>query len=262
MLRMAIFGITGRMGQSLLRALGETATPGTADLSLCGAVASGSSPRLGQDAALTGTPCGVTVTADAAAALAGAAVALDFSLPGGVAAHARACAEAGVPLLVGVTGLDADTRAQLKAAAQRIAVLIAPNTSIAVSVMLELVARAAHALGPGYAVEIFEAHHRMKRDAPSGTALALGEAAAQALGARLADVDFAVLRTGDIVGEHTVSFAGRGERIEITHRATDRLAFARGALRAAEWLAGQPAGLYGMQQVIGQRAMDSDRADR
>jgi 4-hydroxy-tetrahydrodipicolinate reductase len=249
----AIFGVTGRMGQSLLRALGET--PGQGEnpkLTLCGAVASASSPRLGLDAATTGAPSGITVTADAAAALKEAAVALDFSLPGCVAGHARACVQAGVPLLVGATGLDADTRSLLDTAAQSIAVLIALSTSIAVSLMLELVARAAHALGPGYAVEIFEAHHRLKRDAPSGTALALGEAAAQARGERLADVDFAVLRTGDIVGEHTVSFAGPGERIEITHRATDRLAFARGALRAAEWLARQPAGLYGMKHVIGQ----------
>jgi len=243
----AIFGITGRMGQSLLRALGETP-----NLSLCGAVASSSSPRLGLDAAEMGAPCGVTVTADLAPALQEAAVALDFSLPQCVAGHVRACVEANVPLLVGATGFDANTRVALEAAAQDIGVLIAPNTSIAVSVMLKLVACAAHDLGPGYDVDIFEAHHRMKRDAPSGTALALGEAAAQALGARLADVDFAALRTGDIVGEHTVSFVGSGERIEITHRATDRLAFARGALRAAEWLAGQPAGLYGMQQVIGQ----------
>jgi 4-hydroxy-tetrahydrodipicolinate reductase len=253
----AIFGITGRMGQSLLRALSETP-----DWRLCGAVASTLSPRLGLDAAMMGAPCGVTVTADAAPALKEAAVALDFSLPQCVAGHARACVQAGVPLLVGATGFDATSRGVLEAAAQRIAVLIAPNTSIAVSVMLELVARAALTLGSGYDVEIFEAHHRAKRDAPSGTALALGQAAAQARGEGLADVDFAVLRTGDIIGEHTVSFAALDERIEITHRATDRLAFARGALRAAKWLAGQPAGLYGMQHVIGQPAMDSDRAHR
>jgi 4-hydroxy-tetrahydrodipicolinate reductase len=253
----AIFGITGRMGQALLRAL-----PETPHLRLCGAVASSVSLRLGLDAAAEGPPCGVAVTADTAPALEEAAVALDFSLPPCVAGHARACVQAGVPLLVGVTGLDADSRVALEAAAQHIAVLIAPNTSVAVSVMLELAARAAAALGSGYDVEIFEAHHRMKRDAPSGTALALGEAVAQARGETLADVDFAALRTGDIVGEHTVSFSGQGERVEITHRATDRLAFARGALRAAEWLAGQPAGLYGMQHVIGRRPMDSDRAHR
>jgi 4-hydroxy-tetrahydrodipicolinate reductase len=257
MLGISIYGITGRMGQSLLRALGETP-----QLSLCGAVASGTSARLGLDAAAGGEACGVTVTADADAALTGAAVALDFSLPQCVAGHARACVAAKVPLLVGTTGFDAKTRMALEAAALDIAVLVAPNTSIAVALMLELAARAARTLGPGYAVEIFEAHHRMKRDAPSGTALALGEAVALARGEKLADVEFAVLRAGDIVGEHTVSFSGQAERIELTHRATDRLAFARGALRAAQWLAGQPAGLYAMQHVIGAWAMDSDRAHR
>jgi 4-hydroxy-tetrahydrodipicolinate reductase len=253
----AIFGITGRMGQSLLRVL-----PENANLRLCGALASGTSPRLGKDAVADGPPCGVTVTADAAQALKEAAVALDFSLAQGVAGHAHACVQAGVALLVGVTGFDTTTRLVLEAAAQNIAVLLAPNTSLAASVMLELAARAARALRPGYRVEIFEAHHRGKRDAPSGTALGLGEAVAQARGEALADADFTALRAGAIVGEHTVSFSGEGERIELTHRVTDRLAFARGALRAGEWLAGQPAGLYGMQHVIAQLAMDSDRAHR
>jgi 4-hydroxy-tetrahydrodipicolinate reductase len=158
MLGISIYGITGRMGQSLLRALGETP-----QLSLCGAVASGTSARLGLDAAAGGEACGVTVTADADAALTGAAVALDFSLPQCVAGHARACVAAKVPLLVGTTGFDAKTRMALEAAALDIAVLVAPNTSIAVALMLELAARAARTLGPGYAVEIFEAHHRMKR---------------------------------------------------------------------------------------------------
>jgi 4-hydroxy-tetrahydrodipicolinate reductase len=198
----------------------------------------------------------------------GAAAAIDFSLNTGVAAHARACAAARVPLLVGVTGLDAGGRDALAAAARDIAVLIAPNTSVGVGVVAKLAALAAAALGPSYDVEIFEAHHRMKRDAPSGTALKLGEAVAEARGRALADVavydrtdhaaqripgsiGFAVQRAGDIVGEHTVTFAGEGERIEITHRATDRMTFARGALRAAEWLVGRPAGLYGMQHVLG-----------
>jgi 4-hydroxy-tetrahydrodipicolinate reductase len=257
MLKVALFGITGRMGQSLLRAL-----PERPNLRLCGAVASSSSARLGQDAVAQGLPCGVTVTADAAQALKEADVALEFSLPQGVAGHAHACVAANVPLLVGVTGLDPDSRLLLETAAHDIAVLLAPNTSLAASVLLELAARAARSLRPGYRVEIFEAHHHMKRDAPSGTALCLGEALAEARGEALADADFAVLRAGAIVGEHTVSFSGGGERIELTHRVTDRLAFARGALRAAEWLAGQPAGLYGMQDVIGELAMDSDRAHR
>ena len=267
-----IFGITGRMGQTLIRALREAAdaaAPQTGPMPrLVGAVASTDSRRLGQDAAAEGAATGVTVTADPGAALAGAAVAIDFSLPHGVAANARACVRAKVPLLVGTTGLDPATRAALESAAAVIPVLIAPNTSVGVNVTARLVKLAAQALGAGYDVEIAEAHHRMKRDAPSGTALALGEVVARARGQALQDVavfdrhgsleprapgaiGFAVLRAGDIVGEHTVTFAIAGERVEITHRATDRITFARGALRAAAWLAGRPRGLYSMDDVLG-----------
>jgi 4-hydroxy-tetrahydrodipicolinate reductase len=185
-----------------------------------------------------------------------------------VTAHAQACAAAGVPVLIGATGFDAASRAILERAATAIPVLIAPNTSVGAGVMTELVALAALRLGSSYDVEIFEAHHRLKRDAPSGTALALGEAIAQARAVPLNEVatydrstlnaprapgsiGFSSLRAGDIVGDHTVTFATAGERVEITHRATDRLTFARGALRAAEWLVGRPAGLYGMHDVLG-----------
>jgi 4-hydroxy-tetrahydrodipicolinate reductase len=251
------------MGQSLLRALAETSR-----FTLSGAVASAGSRRLGQDAAGEGAPTGVLITSDSALGIQGASVAVDFSLGSGVAEHALACAAAGVPILVGATGLDSAGREVLARAAQDIAVLIAPNTSVGVSVAARLVAMAAAGLGPSYDVEIFEAHHRLKRDAPSGTALALGEAVAGVRGRRLQDVavydrtgqdapripgsiGFSCLRAGDIVGEHTVTFAAAGERIEITHRATDRMTFARGALRAAEWLVGRPAGLYDMQNVLG-----------
>jgi 4-hydroxy-tetrahydrodipicolinate reductase len=251
------------MGQSLLRALAETSR-----FTLSGAVASAGSRRLGQDAAAEGTPTGVLITSDSALGIRGASVAVDFSLGSGVAEHALACAAAGVPILVGATGLDPTGREVLAQAAKDIAVLIAPNTSVGVSVAARLVAMAAAGLGPSYDVEIFEAHHRLKRDAPSGTALALGEAVAGVRGRRLQDVavydrtgqdtpraagsiGFSCLRAGDIVGEHTVTFAAAGERIEITHRATDRMTFARGALRAAEWLVGRPAGLYDMQNVLG-----------
>jgi 4-hydroxy-tetrahydrodipicolinate reductase len=260
---LAIFGITGRMGQALLRAMQETPA-----FTLSGAVASAGSDRLGQDAAGEGAPTGVLITADPGLGIRGASVAVDFSSSSGVAAHARACVSAGIPILIGATGLDAASRADLEQAARDIPVLIAPNTSVGVGVVAQLVSMAALKLGPSYDVEIFEAHHRMKRDAPSGTALALGEAVAGARGRVLADVavydrsgksaprspgiiGFSSLRAGDIVGEHTVTFAGAGERVEITHRATDRITFARGALRAAEWLVGQPAGLYGMQNVLG-----------
>lgn len=266
----AVFGITGRMGQSLVRALreGGAATPNTLPtLRLSGAVASPDSRHLGAEAAAEGAPTGILVTADAAAALAGAAVAVDFSLAAGVAAHAAACAEAGVPLLIGTTGLDSAARAAFEAAAQVIPVLVAPNTSVGINVMAHLVRLATRALAAAD-VEISEAHHRLKRDAPSGTALALGEAVANARGQRLAEVavyarhgiqpprahgevGFSVVRAGDIVGEHTVSFALAGERLEITHRATDRITFARGALRAAEWLIARPPGLYTMDDVLG-----------
>jgi 4-hydroxy-tetrahydrodipicolinate reductase len=251
------------MGQSLLEALRESAA-----LRLSGALASPSSARLGLDAAEGDAPCGVRVTADPEVALADAAVALDFSSPQSLGAHAGACAARGVPLVVGTTGFDADTRAMLEAAARVVPVLIAPNTSVGVGVLRQLVSLAASALGEGFDAEISEAHHRGKRDAPSGTALALGEAIAAARGAVLADVavharhgsceprragsiGFSVLRAGDIIGEHTVTFGGAGERIELTHRATDRMVFARGALRAAEWLIGRPPGVYGMRHVLG-----------
>jgi 4-hydroxy-tetrahydrodipicolinate reductase len=283
---LAIFGITGRMGQSLLQALRESReAPG---LHLSGAVASSTSARLGEDvgaadrgpahagasragaagAAGGGDSSGVLITADVSAGIRGAAVAVDFSQADCVAAHAKACAAAGIPILVGVTGIDAAGRSALAAAARDIPVLIAPNTSVGVSVVGKLVSLAAAALGPSFDVEIFEAHHRMKRDAPSGTALALGEAVAEARAVALSDVasytrtgaseprspgsiGFSSMRAGDIAGEHTVIFAADGERVEITHRATDRMTFARGALRAAEWLIGRPAGLYGMQDVLG-----------
>jgi len=260
----AIFGVTGRMGQSLLRALRELPGP----LALGGAIASPQSGRLGQDAAAEGVPTGVLITSDISEGLRGAAVAADFSLGACVAAHARACAAAGLPILIGATGIDAAGRAALEQVATVIPVLVAPNTSVGVSVVAKLVEMAALGLGPAYDVEISEVHHRMKRDAPSGTALALGEAIAQARSQSLSDIadygragqsgartpgsiGFSSLRAGDIVGEHTVTFASAGERVEITHRATDRITFARGALRAAEWLVGQPAGLYGMQNVLG-----------
>ncbi len=271
-LRLAVFGITGRMGQSLLRVLG-----GQAKWHLSGALASATNRRLGEYAA--GEPAAgdpeigaVLITADPRAALTDAqgrtaTVALDFSVPAAVAAHAEACAAVGVPLLIGATGLDAETLESLQRAARTIPVLLAPNTSVGVGVLAELTRFAAAALGQDYDVEIHESHHRMKRDAPSGTALKLGEIVAGSRGKTLeqaavydrhgvhaprepGSIGFSVLRAGDIVGEHTVVFAGAGERLELTHRATDREVFARGALRAAEWLSGRPPGTYGMQDVL------------
>ncbi|MDP9009681.1 MAG: 4-hydroxy-tetrahydrodipicolinate reductase [Pseudomonadota bacterium] len=259
---LVVFGITGRMGQSLIRALREGSP-----FQLHGAIASTASPRLGQECAAEGPPTGVVISADVAAVLKAGSVAVDFSQGDAVAAHAKACAEAGVPLLVGATGFDAAARAELDRAARRIAIVIAPNTSVGVAVLAKLVAQATAALGETFDVDIFEAHHRTKRDAPSGTALGLGETVAQARARTLSEVavyarygrdtprshgsiGFGVIRAGDIVGDHTVTFAGAGERLELTHRATDRMAFARGALRAAAWLPGRQPGLYGMQDVL------------
>jgi 4-hydroxy-tetrahydrodipicolinate reductase len=263
-LRCAVFGISGRMGHSLIRVL--RSDPGW---QLSGALASASSNRLGEE---VGQPHGVRITADPRAALTDergipASVALDFSIGAAVAGHAQACVEAGVPLLVGATGLDLHCLAMLRQAAQKIPVLLAPNTSVGVGVLAELVHAAGAALGQDYDVEIHESHHRMKRDAPSGTALRLGEIIAAARGQTLqqaavwarhgvtepraqGSIGFSVIRAGDIVGEHTVVFAGAGERLELTHRATDRDVFARGALRAGEWLAGRGPGTYGMQDVL------------
>jgi 4-hydroxy-tetrahydrodipicolinate reductase len=269
--KIAVFGVTGRMGQCLVRALREPPPAGESPperLQLSGALASAASAHLGQDAALEGPATGVRITADAQAALGAAAVAVDFSLPQGIAAHAQACLERRTALLVGTTGFDAATRRGLEGAAREIAVLIAPNTSLGVAVMTHLLEVAARALGAGYDAEILEVHHRMKRDAPSGTALAWGEAIARARGTELAQlavfdrhgtpgprrpgsIGFAALRAGDVVGEHTAVLAADGERIEFTHRAGDRMVFARGAVLAAAWLAGRPPGLYGMKNVLG-----------
>jgi 4-hydroxy-tetrahydrodipicolinate reductase len=259
---LTVFGITGRMGQSLIRALREAA-----EFKLRGATASPGSARLGQDAAADGPQSGVVITADPAAAIQGAAVAVDFSLGSAVATHAQLCARNSVPLLVGATGFDAPAQAELTRAAQSIAVLIAPNTSVGVAVLNDLAAAAARALGDAYDVDIAEVHHRQKRDAPSGTALSLGETIAKSRAMSLSEaavferrgldaprragsIGFSVVRAGDIVGEHTVTFSGAGERLELTHRATDRITFARGALRAAAWLIGRPPGLYGMKDVL------------
>jgi 4-hydroxy-tetrahydrodipicolinate reductase len=252
------------MGQCVVRAVREAPSA----WQLGGALASRTSRHLGQDAALEGPATGVYITADPRAALGDAAVAVDFSLPQGLAEHADACLERRAALLVGATGIDAGARGALENAARTIPVLIAPNTSLGVAVMTHLLEIAARALGSGYEAEISEMHHRGKRDAPSGTALAWGAAIARARGADLeqlavfdrhgrsgarvpGSIGFASLRAGDVVGEHTALLAADGERLELTHRAQDRMVFARGAVAAAAWLLGRPAGLYGMQNVLG-----------
>lgn len=264
-LQIAVLGVSGRMGRALLTAIDEA--PGTV---LGGATASAHSRWLGKDASEAGGGAkrNVLIEADPAVALRNVQVAIDFTLPEATAANLAACVAAKCPLVIGTTGHPEAVRAQIAAAAQSIPIVLAPNMSLGVNLLLKLVELAAAKLDADYDIEVFEAHHRNKKDAPSGTALALGAAAADGREVKLADVTehsrhgntgarkrgaigFSVFRGGDVVGDHTVTFAGIGERIELTHRASDRLAFARGAVKAAQWLAGREPGLYSMQDVLG-----------
>jgi 4-hydroxy-tetrahydrodipicolinate reductase len=249
------------MGRALIRAAAESP-----EVSITAAVASSGSAAIGKDAgeiAETGA-LGVRVTADLATALREADVAIDFSTPQATQSNLTACCAAGKALVVGTTGFAADLHQAFRAAAARIPVLVAPNTSIGVTLLTELVREAARALPSHFDIEIIEAHHRMKRDAPSGTALALGRAAAdgrsQPFDGREAsrsgrtrldgEIGFAVIRGGDIVGEHQVLFAGIGESLTLSHQVTDRAIFARGALRAAAWLSSRPPGEYFMRDLV------------
>jgi 4-hydroxy-tetrahydrodipicolinate reductase len=253
------------MGRALLQAMDES--PG---LTVSGASASAGSKVLGQDVGTVagGKPRGAIITADPAVAVKGAGVAIDFTLPDALPGNLQAVTAAKCPVVIGTTGLDAAARSHIDAAAEKIPVVLAANMSLGVNLLLWLVEIAGRTLDDAYDVEIFEAHHRHKKDAPSGTALALGRSVAASRGVELDDVahydrhgshsarqpgsiGFSVLRGGDIVGDHTVTFAGAGERIELTHRASDRLAFARGAIKAARWLDGRTPGLYSMRDVLG-----------
>jgi 4-hydroxy-tetrahydrodipicolinate reductase len=253
------------MGHALVRAAGELPA-----VRIAAAVASAASANLGRDAGVLAglEPLGVQVTSDLPAALRTADVAVDFSQPQATRANIAACRAARKPLLIGTTGFPTELIGpELDAAASEIPLLIAPNTSLGVALLTELVRKAAQALPAEFDVEIIEAHHRLKRDAPSGTALALGRAAAEGRGLAPAtalsggsggrngprkpgEIGFAVIRGGDIVGEHTVLFAGSGEELRLSHRAGDRAIFARGALRAALWLRSRPPGRYGMSDII------------
>jgi len=261
--RIAIAGSTGRMGRMLIEA-----TLAAEDLSLQAALERPGHPALGEDcAAFLGQPTGVRVSADLSS-LRGADVLIDFTRPEATLAHLAACVEAGVRIVIGTTGFDAAGRDAIRAAAQRIPVVFAPNMSVGVNATLRVLELAARLLGTGYDIEIVETHHRHKVDAPSGTALKMGETIAAARGQKFDEVavfarhghtgervpgsiGFAALRGGDIVGDHTVLFATEGERLEITHRSTSREAYAAGSLRAARFLAGRPPGLYGMDAVLG-----------
>jgi len=264
--RVAVAGATGRMGRMLIEAL-----QATDDCRLAGALDRTDSPALGQDAgALSGTPAGVPVTADLDAGLKNAQVLIDFTRPEATMAHLAACRRLGVALVVGTTGFTDAQKAEIAAAAKDIAIVMAPNMSVGVNVTLKLLEMAAKALATGYDIEIVEAHHRHKVDAPSGTALKMGEVIAAALGRDLKDcavyerhghtgerdpstIGFATIRGGDIVGDHTVLFAGTGERIEISHKSSSRAGYAQGSLRAVRFLAGKQPGLYGMDDVLNLR---------
>lgn len=264
-LQIAVFGVSGRMGRALLAAIDES--PGAV---LSGATSSSNSRWLGKDAAEVagGGKRNVLIESDPAAALRNAQAAIDFTLPEATTANLAACVAARCPLVIGTTGHPEEVRARIAAGAEHIPVVMAPNMSLGVNLLLKLVELAAAKLDADYDIEVFEAHHRHKKDAPSGTALALGAATARGRDVKLSDaaeysrtgitgarkrgsIGFSVFRGGDVVGDHMVTFAGIGERIELTHRASDRLAFARGAVKAAQWLVGQPPGLYSMQDVLG-----------
>jgi 4-hydroxy-tetrahydrodipicolinate reductase len=261
-LNTVIIGAAGRMGRALIRAAAEIPD----ELRVCGAVVSTISESLGKDAGeLAGIGrLDVRVTDDLAAALGRAEIVIDFSQPHATRSNLTVCRAARKPLLIGTTGFPAELTSLFDAAAAEIPLLVAPNTSIGVTLLLELTRMAAKALPADFDIEIVEAHHRMKKDAPSGTALALGKAVAEGKRLPAADaltdrsgerrqgeIGYAVIRGGDIVGDHTVLFAGTGEQVTLGHRATDRAIFARGAARAALWLARQSPGRYNMRDFLG-----------
>ena len=265
-IRVAIAGASGRMGQMLIEAVRASG-----DCQLAGALDRADSPALGQDAgAFAGWASGVPVQAALDAGLQNAQVLIDFTRPEATLAHLAACRRLGVALVIGTTGFTDAQKADIAAAAQDIAIVMAPNMSVGVNVTFKLLEMAAKALSTGYDIEIIEAHHRHKVDAPSGTALKMGEVIADALGRDLKDcavyerhghtgerdpstIGFAAIRGGDIVGDHTVLFAGTGERVEISHKSSSRAGYAQGSLRAARFLAGKSTGQFDMFDVLSLR---------
>ncbi len=264
-IRIGVTGAAGRMGRTLIEAINNTD-----GLELAAALEQPESSLLGTDAGeLSGLgKLGVSVVGDISEVINDFDMLIDFTVPLATLANAQACAAAGKMMVIGTTGFTAEQHAEIEAAANSIAICKASNFSTGVNVCFELLAMAARVLGEDSDIEVYEAHHRHKIDAPSGTALSMGEVVADALardlskvavygregqtGARNKDtIGFATVRAGDIVGDHTVTFAAEGERVEITHRASSRMSFARGAARAANWLGRQSAGLYDMRDVLG-----------
>jgi 4-hydroxy-tetrahydrodipicolinate reductase len=262
-IRFAIAGSGGRMGRTLIEAVLKAP-----DTELAASLDIPGSPFLGKDAGeLVGTPCGVAISADPDTALAGVDCLIDFTRPEGTMQHLEVCRRRGVQMIIGTTGFSTEQKLTIQDASREIPIVFAPNMAVGVNVVFKLLDLAARILNEGYDVEIVEAHHRHKVDAPSGTALRMGEVVAGALGRSLEEcavygregltgerptpqIGFATVRGGDIVGDHTVMFIGEGERVEITHKASSRMHFAQGALRAARFLSGKTRGLYDMQDVL------------
>jgi 4-hydroxy-tetrahydrodipicolinate reductase len=261
----AIAGAGGRMGRMLIEA-----ALAASNVRIAAALDRAGSPDLGRDCAeFLGRKTGVPISDDLAR-IGDAAVLIDFTRPEGTLEHVEKCVARGVKMVIGTTGFDEAGKSAIRAAAEKIAIVFAPNMSVGVNATFKLLEVAAKILATGYDIEIIEAHHKHKVDAPSGTALAMGEVVAGALGKKLGDIavyarqgitgerkpgtiGFTAIRGGDIVGDHTVLFAGIGERIEITHKSASRMTYALGALRAADFLAGRTSGLFDMHDVLGLR---------
>ncbi|RZL00398.1 MAG: 4-hydroxy-tetrahydrodipicolinate reductase [Rubrivivax sp.] len=261
--KIAIAGASGRMGRMLIEAV-----KAADDCVLAGALDIPGSPAIGIDAmAFAGQASGVAITSDLRSGLKDAKYLIDFTRPEGTLAHLKVCRELGVKAIIGTTGFTPAQLDEVREAARDIAIMMAPNMSVGVNVVLKLLAQAAKALKEGYDIEIIEAHHRHKVDAPSGTALKMGQVVADAIGRDLKEcavygregvtgerdpstIGFATIRGGDVVGDHTVLFAGIGERIEISHKSSSRSTYAQGSLRAVRFLANQPHGLFDMDDVL------------
>jgi 4-hydroxy-tetrahydrodipicolinate reductase len=261
--RICVAGASGRMGHMLVETIVQAG-----DCRLSGALDLPTSPNIGSDpAAFLGKSSGVKIEADLQRGLTGADALIDFTRPEGTLAHLAVCAELGVNAVIGTTGFNDAQKQQIAEFAKRIAIVMAPNMSVGVNVTMKLLELAARSLATGYDIEIIEAHHRHKVDAPSGTALKMGEVIASALGRDLKDcavyaregvtgerdpssIGFATIRGGDIVGDHTVLFAGTGERIEISHKSGSRVSYAQGSLRAVRFLKGRSQGLFDMADVL------------
>jgi 4-hydroxy-tetrahydrodipicolinate reductase len=265
-MKIAVAGSAGRMGRTLIEAVLQSP-----DMQLGAALEQTGSPALGRDAGvLVGGACGVRISDDPESALEGCDALIDFTRPEGTLRHLQACMQHKVKLVIGTTGFSAAQKQAIGDAARGLAIVMAPNMSVGTNVVFKLLDVAARALNEGYDIEIIEAHHRHKVDAPSGTALRMGEIVASALGRNLAEcaiygregitgerspqtIGFSAVRGGDIVGDHTVLFAATGERVEVSVKAGSRMTYAQGALRAARFLAAKAAGFYDMQDVLGLR---------